>query len=98
VDIWQLKKFIPPGGKTAFCMAPGARINQMQTLPAQGCDVRVERCVVDARVEAANEPPFSHFTAWSIVCALEEYIYCYADFRRLQGGGLVLSRKKGEEM
>ena len=59
--------------------------------------MRVEASAITPRVERANGPSFSGLTAWSIVCALQKYIRSYADFRRLQGGVLVLSRKKGDE-
>ena len=70
----------------------------MQTLPARGVDVRMEGMAIEPQVERANEPVFTHLTAWSMVCALQKYIFCYADFRRLQRGALVLSRKNDGEI
>ena len=43
-------------------------------------------------VRQDDERPFSPLTAWSIVCALQKYLFSYSDFQKLQAGLLVRAR------
>ena len=44
-------------------------------------------------VRQSDERPVSRLMAWSIVCALQKYLFSYSDFRKLQSGLLVLTRR-----
>jgi hypothetical protein len=44
-------------------------------------------------VRQDDERPISRLTAWSIVWALQKYLFSYSDFRKLQAGVLVRARR-----